>query len=144
MADNPQTVANHVRWDPPFHFFVLPVAFISFIYSVVHLFRFPSLSAAWMVIVAIAAVIVVFRERMYPLSVQDRVIRLEERLRLNSVLDEPLRSRIGELTDAQLIALRFAADKELPSLVRRCVDEKLPLREIKKAIVTWRPDYSRV
>jgi len=69
---------------------------------------------------------------------------LEERVRLGGVLDEPLRSRIGELADGQLIGLRFASDRELPELVRRCLDEKLAAREVKKAVVSWRPDYRRV
>jgi hypothetical protein len=72
------------------------------------------------------------------------VIRLEERLRLMSVLPEPLRSRIGELSVQQLIGLRFASDQELPGLVQRALDEKLSLADIKKSVVTWRPDYSRI
>jgi hypothetical protein len=82
--------------------------------------------------------------RNYSLRVQDRVIRLEERLRLMSVLPEPLRSRIGELSVQQLIGLRFACDQELPGLVQRALDEKLSSADIKKSVVTWRPDYSRI
>jgi hypothetical protein len=144
MADQPQTFANHARTDPPFHFFVLPVALISAIYAVIEFFRFPGLATAWIVVVAVAAVVAVFRVRQYSLRVQDRIIRLEERLRLAGILDEPLRSRIGELADGQLLGLRFASDSELPGLVQRCLDERLAAREIKKAVVSWRPDYRRV
>jgi hypothetical protein len=144
MADQPQTFANHARIDPPFHFFVLPVALISAIYAVVEFFRFPGFATGWIVVVAVAAVIAVFRVRQYSLRVQDRIIRLEERLRLASILDEPLRSRLGELADGQLLGLRFASDRELPALVQRCLDERLAGREIKKAVVSWRPDYRRV
>jgi hypothetical protein len=89
-------------------------------------------------------VVALTRIRSYPIHVQDRVIRLEERLRLMSVLQEPLRSRIGELQDKQLIGLRFAPDEELPGLVQRALDEKLSSTDIKKAIKNWRADYSRV
>jgi hypothetical protein len=88
--------------------------------------------------------VVIERIRNYALRVQDRVIRLEERLRLMSVLPEPLRARIGELTVQQLIGLRFASDQELPGLVQRALDEKLSPADIKKSVVTWRPDYSRI
>jgi regulator of protease activity HflC (stomatin/prohibitin superfamily) len=82
--------------------------------------------------------------RSYATHLQDRVIRLEERQRLAAILQEPLRSRIGELTDSQLVGLRFASDAELPALVQRALDERLDRTDIKKAITDWRPDYSRV
>ncbi|HXP41918.1 MAG TPA: DUF6526 family protein, partial [Candidatus Acidoferrales bacterium] len=78
------------------------------------------------------------------LRVQDRVICLEERLRLTTLSPEPLRSRLPELTERQLIALRFSSDAEAPSLAERALTEKLAPRDIKQAIQTWRPDYWRV
>lgn len=146
MAEKtPQTYANHTRFDPPFHFFVIPVAAATFFVmiwnAVQKSFTFTSI---WLVVAALAALVAAFKIRIYALKAQDRVIRLEERLRLASLLPEPLRSRTAELTESQLIALRFASDAELPRLVEKTLAGKLPAAEIKKAIVTWRPDYFRI
>jgi hypothetical protein len=143
MAE-PQTFSNHTRFDPPFHFFVLPVFAVSLIITIVHLVRHPGLHSAWIVIFMLAAVTAIFKIRLNSLKVQDRVIRLEERLRLSTLLDLALRARIPELTEAQLIGLRFASDAELPALAARALNEKLTRDQIKKAIQTWRPDYWRV
>jgi hypothetical protein len=145
MAEKrPQTLANHARLDPPFHFFVLPVFGLSAIAATFHFIWRPSLHSAWLFVVAVAAVTAILKLRMYALRVQDRIIRLEERLRLASLLPEPLHSRIPELTEDQLIALRFASDAELPKLTERTLSEKLSKSDIKKAIQVWRPDYWRV
>ena len=151
MENTPQTFANHTRYDPPFHFFVAIVFLINVIiagYFLIHALFLGRLVYilvhAWLLITALALLVAMTRIRGYPIRIQDRVIRLEERLRLMSVLQEPLRSRIGELPDKQLVALRFASDEELPGLVQRALDEKLSNADIKKAIVRWRPDNSRV
>jgi hypothetical protein len=151
MDTKPQTFANHVRWDPAFHLFVLPVMLITVIATGVHFLRHLDLQHpwhmvhnTWLLIVAIALMLAVLKTRLYSLKVQDRVIRLEERLRLAAVLQEPLRSRIGEIAETQLLGLRFAPDAELPGLVKRCLDEKLSRKDVKKAIVNWRPDNHRI
>ncbi len=145
MSDkSPQTLANHTRFDPLFHFFAVPVFAISLVVTIVNLIRHPGLHSAWVVIFALAAVILVFKTRLYALKVQDRVIRLEERLRLASLLQEPLRSRIAELSEGQLIGLRFASDAEIPTLVHKALSEKSSRSDIKKAVQHWRPDYWRV
>jgi hypothetical protein len=145
MAEKkPQTYANHGRFDPLFHFFVLPVFFLLAIAGVVHFIRRPGWHSGLMFVAAVAAAIAVTKIRFYSLRVQDRVIRLEERIRLTALLPEPLRSRIPELTEGQLIALRFASDAEVAKLTERALAEKLSRADIKKAIQVWRPDYWRI
>lgn len=139
-----QTLSNYTRYDPPFHFFILPVFAITLIATIVHVVRRPSVHSAWLIVVVIAAILAIFKIRLYALKVQDRVIRLEERLRLATLLDPALRGRIHDLTMSQLVALRFASDAELPALATRALNEKLPGAEIKKAIQQWRGDYWRV
>jgi len=152
MAETkPQNLANHTRWDPPFHFYVLPIFVLGLILSLVHFFAhithgniFDKVHALLLILLAVAFLLLAFKERLYALRVQDRVIRLEERLRLTQLLPEPLRSRIPELTVDQLCGLRFASDAEIPKLVERALNEKLKRADIKKAIQNWRPDYWRV
>ena len=144
MPGTPQSYANHGRFDPPFHFFIVPVMLITTITIIVRAVRAPSMGSVWLVVVALAGSVAVIKIRLYALRVQDRLIRLEERLRMMTLLPEPLRSRLGELSDGQYVALRFASDAELPALVQRALDENLSRKEIKKAVTQWRPDYSRV
>ena len=145
MAEKiPQNFSNHTRFDPAFHFFVLPVFAISLIITIVHLVMHPGLHSAWLVVFMLAATTAVAKMRLYALKVQDRVIRLEERQRLALLLGEPLRARIGEFTESQLIGLRFASDAELPALAAKTLAEKLSRADIKKAVGQWRPDYWRV
>jgi hypothetical protein len=131
-----QSYANHARFDPPFHFFLMPVTLITTISLIVRAVRSPNFWNIWLV--------VVLKTRLNALKVQDRVIRLEERLRLMTVLPEAMRARVDELTDAQLIGLRFACDEELPTLCKRALDEQLSKKAIKQAVTKWRPDYLRV
>lgn len=152
MAENqPQTYSNHTRFDPLFHFFLGPVMILAVILSLIHFFAHMSHStfpenfhAGLIVLLAVALLVWLTKTRLYALKVQDRVIRLEERLRLTQLLPDPLRSRIPELTEDQLIALRFASDAEIPKLVERTLKEKLSRKQIKQAIVNWRGDYWRV
>jgi len=147
----PQTFANHTRWDPLFHFFIVPIFALALILTLFHFFYHfghndfhENFHAFLLIVLAIALVTLVLKTRLYSLKVQDRVIRLEERLRLTQLLSEPLRSRIPELTEGQLIGLRFASDAEVAKLAERALNEKLSRKDIKKAIQNWRPDYWRV
>jgi hypothetical protein len=152
MAEKvPQNFANHTRFDPLFHFFLLPVFGLGVLLALIHFFAhvttssfFENFHAVLLVVLAIALLIAVLKIRLYSLKVQDRVIRLEERLRLAQLLSEPLRSRIPELTVDQLCGLRFASDAEVPKLVERALKENLSRKDIKKAIQNWRPDDWRV
>ena len=145
MAEpTPQTLANHRRMDPPFHYFVLPVLAISWIVSVIFLVRHPGFLHFWIVVFNSAIIVAVIRGRQYALKLQDRIIRLEERLRLASLLPDSLRPQIAELNERQLIALRFASDEEIGALVERALSANLPPADIKRAIRNWRPDYWRV
>jgi Family of unknown function (DUF6526) len=141
---SPQSFSHHTRWDPPFHFFILPVFAITLIGFIIFVLRRPSIHSAWMIVVMLALITAIFKIRLYALRVQDRVIRLEERLRLATLCDPSFRPRIAELTESQLVALRFASDAELPALAARALNEKLTKSDIKKAIQNWRPDYWRV
>jgi hypothetical protein len=152
MAEQkPQTFANHTRWDPLFHFFLIPVFALGLVMAIVHLIAhlkesdfLDNFHAAMLILLATALLIWISKTRLYALKVQDRVIRLEEQLRLMRLLPEALRSRIPELTESQLCGLRFASDAEVPRLTERALNEKLSRADIKKSIQTWRPDYWRV
>ncbi len=146
MAEKvPQTYANHARFHPPFHFFLAPGSIVLLILGIVNVVRHYRRLDAWMLLLmGILFLAAVFLIRLNPLRVQDRLIRLEERLRLEAMLSAELSARVGELTESQLVALRFASDAELPGLVERVLAAKTPARDIKKAIVTWRGDTFRV
>ena len=145
MAEPVQSYKSHARWVPAFHFFVLPVLLINVFVSATRLVRDPSGMAGWGLLVAVALFLGVFLLRGMPLRAQDRVIRLEERARFDRLLPGNLRGRVGELTTAQFIALRFAPDDEVPDLTRRALDGELKTQaDIKRAIKNWRPDTLRV
>ena len=145
MADKTQTFSTHRRFIPAFHFFALPVLLVNMFVVGYQFWRDPRLVNAWAVLVAIALAIGISWSRFMPLRAQDRIIRLEERTRLERLLPGDLRGRIGELTERQLIAIRFAPDNEVPDLTRRALSGELKSPgDIKRAIKDWRGDYFRV
>jgi hypothetical protein len=140
-----QSFSNHARLVPAFHLFVLPVFFINFGWSL-YRWKGSGFSGDGMVAVLVAAALVTLavRARVFALTVQDRVIRLEERLRYERLLPADLQSRISEFTLSQFISLRFASDAELPALARKVLEDKLTDRKtIMHLITDWKPDYLR-
>lgn len=139
-----QNFENHSRVVPPYHMFALPVFMINFVWRLVQLKDGINFASIMNVLLAAAFVVAFLYARLFSLTVQDRVIRLEMRLRLERLLSSDLRSRIPEFTPAQLISLRFAGDDELPALARQVLDEKLNDRKtIKRRIKNWQADFLR-
>lgn len=143
--EKPQNFQNHVRIVPPFHLFVLPVFLLNLGSSIYRLVKFGiSLGSVLGVLMALALILFALFARLFALTVQDRVIRLEMRLRLAEILPPDMRPRIPEFTVAQLVSLRFAGDAELPALARKVLDEKLSDRKVIKQLVKdWQGDYLR-
>jgi hypothetical protein len=143
MADS-QSLKNHTRLDPLFHQFMVPIALLLLIGATYGAVTEPGWRSGLQVLAVLWAIVAMFKIRLYSLKVQDRVIRLEERVRLDHLLPESLKARIGELNEDQLIGLRFASDAELPSLVQKTLDQKFDRKQIKNEIQDWRPDNWRV
>lgn len=144
MAQSVQTYKTHRRFIPIFHFFVVPIVILNFVAEVARLNKYRTPYHVFLVLFALALVVLIFATRYMANRVQDRVIRLEERMRLNTLLPEEMRGRVNELTPTQLVGLRYASDEELPTLARRCLDGELTKGEqVKKEVKTWRPDTLR-
>ncbi|MGH7653759.1 MAG: DUF6526 family protein [Gemmatimonadaceae bacterium] len=141
----PQNLANHRRFDPLWHFAGALIVVAGFIVAVVRAIRHPEgYWNWWFAVYALGILLVVARARTQTLNVQDRVIRLEMRLRLKELLPAGLAARIGELSVRQLIGLRFASDAELPGLVERCLNGQLADAEaVKKEVKNWQADWLR-
>ncbi|HET6208673.1 MAG TPA: DUF6526 family protein [Terracidiphilus sp.] len=139
-----QNLKNHARLDPPFHIVLTLIVGLNLIYSVVHLVRHFGFQSAWFVVLSLGAVIVFLKLRTYPIKVQDRVIRLEERLRLQALAPAEWHTQIYRLSEDQLIGLRFAGDDEVVSLAKQALEENLNRKQIKERIRDWRADEWRI
>ena len=140
----PQTFENHARFVPLYHMVLFGILLINFGWSIYKLLRAFTLDNAVAVLLAFGLILLWFFARIFALRVQDRVIRLEMRLRLEQVLPADLRTRVQEFSLGQLVALRFASDEELPELARKVLTEKIESRKaIKQMIKKWNPDYLR-
>lgn len=139
-----QTYSNHVRWYPLFHFVVMPILLVLLIFNVVLLYQAPSWTQAMSALFVLAVALLALASRLQSLKVQDRVIRLEERLRHERILSAELAERSNGLTPGQLVALRFASDDELAALIERTLNGEFDRpRAIKMAVKSWRADWMR-
>ena len=144
MPQPEQNLKNHARFDPMFHGFLFVGALILLGATIYALVRRPDGWGVVRLLGVLWAIVLMLKTRLYALKVQDRVIRLEERLRLTQLLPDSTRARMGELSEEQLIALRFASDAEVPGLVQQTLDGNWDQKKVKSAIKNWRPDYLRV
>jgi Family of unknown function (DUF6526) len=139
-----QNIKNHSKFVPAFHFFVVPIFLVNIVWSIERLVHSFSEGNVVSLLVAVALLVLAFSARIMALTVQDRVIRLEMRVRMQQVLPADLRPRIGEFTVSQLVSLRFASDAELPDLSRKVLQDNLTDRKaIKQLVRDWQPDFLR-
>jgi hypothetical protein len=145
MPQNSQTYATHVRRHPIYHFFLLPAVTVNLAIAIWRFAIAMSWESGQHLLVAVILVVAAVLIRVNPLRAQDRSIRLEEKLRYERVLPKELALRAGGLRVAQIVALRFASDEELPGLIEQILAGRLTKsKEIKQAIKNWRGDYDRV
>jgi hypothetical protein len=141
MSDTAQTYKTHVKFVPMFHFVLLPILTVNLVAMLYHLWQRPSMFTAWAVVMAFAFVVTAFVARVFALGAQDRVIRLEERLRMRELLPQELKARINEFSREQLIGLRFASDAELPELAAAVLRDNIQKRDaVKRMVKHWRAD----
>jgi hypothetical protein len=143
----PQNFKNHTRFDPPWHFFVAPFLLLNVFFSIaltVHHWPQHRVILCWWDLLSVVLLMSVGLARTATLRAQDRIIRLEERLRYQTLLSAGDLTRSHNLTLRQIIGLRFASDAELPALMNRALDQGLTEKQIKQAVTTWRPDTYRV
>jgi len=143
----PQSFKNHSRYDPQFHFILLPLLVLNLIVAIgATIYRWPSFPHMhlWWIVMSIVLLGMAGLSRGYALKNQDRLIRLEEQLRLADLVDDDHLGLIDALTIDQFVGLRFASDAEVVALAQRAVTEHLTRKQIKQAILNWRPDNNRI
>ncbi|MCD9187278.1 MAG: DUF6526 family protein [Pyrinomonadaceae bacterium] len=144
MAET-QDYQNHTRYFPLVHFVITPLLFINLIWQIVDLSRFKTWDEANDLLIAVVLMLMSIAARAQAMRAQDRVIRLEERLRYREILPNDLFERSKSLRTGQIIALRFASDEELPALIEKTLNGEFEkTKDIKQAIKNWRGDYLRV
>jgi Family of unknown function (DUF6526) len=139
-----QNLKNHARLDPPYHVVLGLIVIVNLIIAIWHVVRHFGFYSLWFLVLSLALVVLLLRLRQYPLKVQDRVIRLEERLRLQALAPGEWHRQIYRLNESQLIALRFAGDDEVVGLAKMALEENLNRKQIKERIRNWRADDWRI
>lgn len=139
-----QNLKNHARVDPPYHILIAGIYALNLVYAGVHLYRQHTISAGWYLVLSLLVIVPILKLRTYPLKVQDRVIRLEERLRLQALAPQEWHAQIYRLSVDQLIALRFASDDEVVELAKQALEHNLDRKQIKERIRSWRADDWRI
>jgi len=147
LSDKPQSLKNHARYDPMFHYAIIWIVILNFFFAVMyfighHSTQSEALIQGWLIVLALGLVLMALKSRLYSLKVQDRIIRLEEQVRLRT-LGAP-EATISKLNIDQLIALRFASDDEVVGLAARAVTDNMTRQQIKESITNWRTDNWRV
>ncbi len=140
----PQNYKNHAKFVPVFHYIALPLLLINFVSALLRLTQDINFYTLNDLGLAVALIIVAVFTRLFALKAQDRVIRLEEQLRIQALLPDALKTNAGRLTMGQIVALRFASDEELAELTQDALDHNTSPNALKQAVKNWRPDYNRV
>jgi hypothetical protein len=140
----PQNFKNHARFDPPYHMVLFGILLVNLAIVITYTVMHFSIFSAWLLIMSIAVFIPFAKLRTYPLKVQDRVIRLEERLRLQALAPAEWHAQIYRLSEDQMIGLRFAADDEVVEMAKQALEKNLDRKQIKERIKSWRADEWRI
>jgi hypothetical protein len=144
LPEQLQTFKNHTRFDPGFHFTLVPASALLLIGAASNVWRHPhSMRSYWLLAFIATFIWAMFKMRLYALRNQDRIIRLEETVRMQRLCPD-VAAKASQFTTRQVVALRFCSDTELPALAKRALDEKLSNADIKKSIKDWRADYVRI
>jgi Family of unknown function (DUF6526) len=141
MPTTQQNYATHRKFVPPYHYIVLPILLVNILMAGYGVVQSPGLGAIWTLLMAFALFGGALFGRVFALAAQDRVIRLEERLRMRELLPQELQGRIKDFSRDQVIGLRFASDAELPELAAKVLRDNIQKRDdIKKMVTSWRAD----
>lgn len=144
MSESTQSFKHHARLDPSFHIFTFGLYLANVVFAVVSEIRRPDWLSTWYLVISLLVIVPLLKIRIYPLKVQDRVIRLEERLRLQALAPPEWHAQIYKLNEDQLVGLRFASDDEVVELAKQALEHGLNRKQIKERIKNWRPDEWRV
>ena len=144
MSTESQNLKNHARFDPTYHALIFLVYLANLAFAGFHLYRHHEISAGWYLFLSLFAIVPILKIRLYPLKVQDRIIRMEERLRLQALAPAEWHPQIYKLSEDQLVGLRFASDDEVVELAKLTLEHRLNRKQIKERIKNWRPDHWRV